>query len=220
MIVTCPECNTRYLAETSGFLPDGRTVRCANCANTWFQEAPSDAAQTLAIESIEDVETQMVSPGAAALPAPYVKPSTNLRGLAAILVVLAVIGAAFSSALVLRRDVVEAWPPAQGLYNLVGLQVAEPGLTFEDTNFQRRVEEGQAVLIVFGEIVNDTDKPLRLLPVRITLRDAEEKSLDEWQFSLGNVVMQPQERRKFETRRANPPSNAYDLKVQFVQAAS
>lgn len=220
MIVTCPECDTRYLAETSGFLPNGRTVRCANCSNTWFQEPPSDTAEILAIESIEDVETQMVSPGAAALPAPYVKQPTKLKGLASVLVVLAIIGSAFSGALVLRQDVVRLWPPAQGLYNLVGLQVAPLGLTFQDTNFQRRVENGQAVLIVFGEIVNDTDTPLRLLPVRITLRDASEQPLDQWQFSLGEEVMQPKERRKFETRRVNPPSNAHDLKVEFVQVAS
>lgn len=40
MIIACPACSTRYVVPDSAIGAEGRTVRCARCRHSWFQEGP------------------------------------------------------------------------------------------------------------------------------------------------------------------------------------
>lgn len=42
MIIACPACQTRYVVPDSAIGIEGRTVRCAKCKHSWFQDGPSD----------------------------------------------------------------------------------------------------------------------------------------------------------------------------------
>ena len=40
MIIACPDCATRYVVPDNALGVEGRTVRCAKCRHSWFQEGP------------------------------------------------------------------------------------------------------------------------------------------------------------------------------------
>ena len=44
MIIVCPACASRYVVPDSAIGVEGRTVRCAKCRHSWFQDGPELAA--------------------------------------------------------------------------------------------------------------------------------------------------------------------------------
>ena len=51
MILACPACDTRYAVPDSAIGAEGRTVRCARCRHSWFQEGSELDLQTLESEA-------------------------------------------------------------------------------------------------------------------------------------------------------------------------
>ncbi len=51
MIITCPQCDARFVVPSTVFMRGGRKMKCASCAHTWFQDEPlekSEAVKTFA----------------------------------------------------------------------------------------------------------------------------------------------------------------------------
>ncbi len=61
MIIHCPNCKTQFNVDLSGIGQNGRTVRCFNCAQEWFQQPVAHSVQAL----------QNPQPAQPAYPAPF-----------------------------------------------------------------------------------------------------------------------------------------------------
>lgn len=64
MIIVCPACATRYVVPDSAIGVEGRTVRCAKCRHSWFQDGPVIATAP------QQPEPAPASPVAAPVPPP------------------------------------------------------------------------------------------------------------------------------------------------------
>lgn len=65
MIIACPACGTRYAVPDSAIGAEGRTVRCAKCRHSWYQDGP------------ELVVPPPPPPAAEPQPAPEVAPASE-----------------------------------------------------------------------------------------------------------------------------------------------
>ena len=190
MIVSCPNCNTRFRVEDAALAdPAGRELRCANCSHRWRYvpepaepptETTSAAAPLVAPPNPEPTLAPLVAPAepisapAAAIPprpAPRRGSHTGL-GCLAVIVVLAIVVAIG----VLASDRIAGWwPAAASFYRSVGLRPVPLGSGLEIGKVMP-TRNGDA-LIVEGDVTNTTDSDRPVPRLRVILRDTANKEL-------------------------------------------
>jgi predicted Zn finger-like uncharacterized protein len=245
MILTCPQCETRYQADAAKFPAAGRSVRCAKCGNVWHQLGPEpqpDPEAEVVVQEPEPPrrpEPEIASHIAVAPRIAAFAPSAELdagednaaepvaapgRGLGRFAVVggwIVLIGIVLviGWAGVTFRDSVATWlPQTSSFYAAAGLPVNPQGINFADVAYQTQTEDGQLVLAVTGKIVNRSDHELTVPLVRVALFDMDRHELYHWTFVPGVSTLKPGESAKFRTRLSSPPNGTHNLEIRFARA--
>jgi predicted Zn finger-like uncharacterized protein len=210
MILTCPECSTRYHVDPASVGASGRTVRCAGCGNRWLARPPADAPKM--IELAPGLSgTQRLSPVAAPDGARGRGSASLVGWLAGVLVVLVA-----ASAVIGRNEIVAGFPASAAVYQWVGLPITlRLGLQFEGVVSKRLEEGGIAVLVVEGGIINLSEQERRVPPIRVTLLDGGGRRLQQELFQAKDMQLDAGGKTRFSGRLVNPAEQARQFSVTF-----
>jgi predicted Zn finger-like uncharacterized protein len=235
MILTCPECATRYFVEDQRLGTEGRTVRCASCGAAWRAcaeeplELTSDEHEGALARgpneprSFAPTESSKIADlSAPELPKAFrakAKQRKRLREAAAAGVVWAGLVCAFGAvtfgAYVFRIDVVKMFPRAAGAYAMAGVPVNPTGLEFENVK-AAAAPNGLAAVTVSARIRNVDDQPSSPPPVRVSLLDKTGAKIGTKLVTLPPGALAPGQTKSFSVALGDPYGKTADVALNFA----
>lgn len=228
MILTCPQCRTRYQTDAADFPPAGRKVRCAKCGSIWHQPTPQKEVElATGRQTFSPPEPGFASEstsGFAGRPAANFTAAKRIRrpraeklgiavgwlGLVAMVLLAGWTGLRF------RQEITSLWPRSSSLYELLGVAASTNGIAIVDPDYRREFEDGQPVLAVTGRLVNTSSRELGVPAIRVALVDRDERELCHWMISPAQPTLRPGQSVKFFTRLSSPPAGARHLEMRFA----
>lgn len=230
MILTCPDCATRYVVDDERVGPQGRAVRCAACGTRWTampQAPPPFEPEPDPPSAFDpDAEPEVFEPRANPadeLPKAYrdkVQTQKRVRQAAATGAIWAamvgVLALLIGAAVVMRQDVARLWPRTAGAYAMVGLPVNLVGLSIEGQHAQPALKDGHAAVVVSGALRNVLGRPVAAPPLRISLLNSAGRPVLIKIADPGGARILPGEVRRFSVDVLDPPVSATDVEIAFV----
>lgn len=234
MILTCPSCSTRYYADDGLIGPNGRSVRCAACGNTWFAEAQlvlesGVGGNPAARPALTRDQVERMRRGSAAN-APPSSAAARFRQqqaermrkerLRATVLTWGATGAAIAATgagvVAIRQDVAELWPNSASAFSALGLDVNVYGLEIMDLQVSRDFDGATPIVVVSGEVRNIGGEDKETPPLRLTLRDEHANPVFEIVQAMSVTSIPAGGAVPFSIRLENPPLNAVDLEASFA----
>jgi predicted Zn finger-like uncharacterized protein len=243
MIVTCPNCATRYLVDdaTLGDVAR-RRVRCASCGNLWTYSTEAEAIHTAVAALTAEAamatstpggppvaepgraEPRIQSPaysGGGAGPTAQGRPSVAVelpaaarrRGLRAGGLGLIVLVAALVFGAILARDKIIATWPAAAPVYAALHLSGRPGAGLEVTVTPTRTTQS---LVIDGNIVNGSATARRVPRLRVTLRDGNKNDLESKVIDPPVDRLAPGATARFNTVFEHPSITATGVDVTFA----
>lgn len=236
MILECAVCRTRYLVPDTAIGPEGRTVRCANCKNSWFQEGAS--AEAL-------VKSASVTAPSQLAPAPTVPSAPPVTPVKAAADKMETAGQGddfdafgYTAPFRPRRNPARRYTMiavAAGVTMLIGVGVigtsggadfasrlglmanAQSPLRIEQNRIDRHdLPSGSEMFAVSGRIINPTGQRLPVTDLRADLLDAQGRSVYSWTITPEARVVGPKGIVEFRSATLDVPNNGKALRLSFL----
>jgi predicted Zn finger-like uncharacterized protein len=115
-----------------------------------------------------------------------------------------------------RTDFVRLMPQTASFYARIGMPVNLRGLQFDNLSTSTEQHEGVPILVVEGEIVNQTRKIIDVPRLRFAVRNPNRQEIYSWTAVLPRTLLSPGDAVPFRTRLASPPPDAFDVLVRFL----
>jgi predicted Zn finger-like uncharacterized protein len=174
-------------------------------------EIEAEAAPVAAAEPIEDIETyaaRHTKRGFGGLSLRW--PLSNLQNVILALLVIDAIVVGW------RNDFVRVFPQTAPFYAKLGLPVNLRGVTLSDIATTTEQHDGVPILVVEGNIVNDTRRIIDVPRLKFVVRNGSGDEVYSWTAVAPSPSLPPGDAVAFRSRLASPPPDGRDVLVRFV----
>lgn len=176
MIITCPNCKTKYVVPGNAITGDGRKVKCSQCAHIWKQEVPEDQ-ESLPEFSYEEFASLSI-PEESGIPMVMKKNQVpfylKLSTVALMLIMIPLAGIHF------RADLQPSFP---GIYEYFGYYDTT-GLKLANVTPTKMKHKRQQKIMVNGVLLNESESTKKAPMLRITLTNKDNKILEVYQVVI------------------------------------
>lgn len=226
MILSCPSCKTRYVVPDSAIGPTGRKVRCASCRFSWVQDPPpldlKDAAPPAApaapVSAAAPQQRDEPPPPQWREPEPeiehpyYEEPGRPHRNWGRIWTIVAVV----ASVLMVGAIIAIQFLDVPNIGQSFGIPVRTvSALDIRGQADRRRLESGNELLAVHGEISNQTDEVQHVPQIRAELKDGQGRVVYTWSIAPPVRELQPHGRVPFDNAAMDVPRGGRTLSLSF-----
>jgi predicted Zn finger-like uncharacterized protein len=237
MILTCPQCGTRYFLPDVQVGRDGRAVKCTSCGNVWRAEPPEpetpqvDLSHQLAPEPepepepFADPEAEFAAAAqrrAEILRQKKAEAERKQRQAGVITAavwagLVAAVAILLTLAVIFRIQVVKWWPGTATAYAALHMPVNASGLLIDKVHAAPAIVQGHRALIVTGVLTNASAGPRAAPAFRVNILDKSGKALAQRVIqTTPSAALKVGEARRFQLRLADPPAGANDVEVTLA----
>ena len=219
MILTCPECSTRYVVDPAAIGASGRTVRCSRCEHSWAEPPPeglprpgTPRAPPLSAER----PIHRRRPRGTNLPALPSEPPSRAPTILWVLVLVVFLGN-IGAAIWYRDLIMSRVPQAEMVFAFVGLgpEAAGVGLQLKVAIPEYKTRDGKRVVTIKGFVVNISEKARVVPEMIVKVYDRNKKVLYEKRFAPSSPKLLVKERISFTTDLIDPPAAGTGIEVTF-----
>lgn len=215
MILSCPDCHTRFAIDAAHLAPDGRRVKCGKCAHVWYESMPEpDDDAPLPIE-VTPYHPEEDSRGSRRnLPALNRPRSSGRAARLAWIVSAVLLGTILVVLWFGRGPIALAVPQAESLYASIGIDAFPPPGEGLEIELNVSAEDGK--LVLKGEVINISNGARDIPELYVLISDADKNMLKSWSFTIETRHLGPGERASFASQTEEIPTQAANVSVLFT----
>jgi predicted Zn finger-like uncharacterized protein len=222
MILTCPQCATRYLLPAHMLAPEGRRVKCSSCAEVWFQLPDSEEVASSGRPYDDIPEGVRPIPDGSNLPTISEEDTSGAGGRPRAIgyaTAAAIFALVFAGLLSFQPAIVKKAPFTKPFYAMLGHQapLIGAGLTFEGIQAQAEPDSAGEKISITGKIVNATANEEQLPMIEAQMRNEAGDVMERWIIRPPAPNVAAQGNVEFSTSYLSAtPGAAFDINLQFI----